>query len=117
MTNLQLQTWLHTNIGVATDQDLQVLRDATTKAPFTHSTMFAQEAAKLHSLFVLMAQLNAPISNYEQICQLYDNVQHLPHVLHAVRRSSVSERRVKSKVKRFNSTVITNYVGYYTQNL
>jgi phage tail protein X len=89
MTNLQLQTWLHTNIGVATDQDLQVLRDAT-KAPFTHSTMFAQEAAKLNSLFVLMAQLNAPISNYEQICQLYDNVQHLPHVLHAVERYRLS---------------------------
>jgi hypothetical protein len=44
MTNLQLQTWLHTIIGAATDQDLQVLRDATNKAPFTHSTMFAQEA-------------------------------------------------------------------------
>ena len=79
--DLGSMTNLHTNIGVAIDQDLQVLRDAT-KAPITHSTMFAQEAAKLHSLFVLMAQLNAPISNYEQICQLYDNVQHLPHVLH-----------------------------------
>ena len=31
-------------------------------------------------------------------------------------RRSLSDE-VKSKVKRFNSTVTTNYVGYYTQNL
>jgi hypothetical protein len=31
-------------------------------------------------------------------------------------RRSLSDE-VKSKVKQFNSTVTTNYVGYYTQNL
>ena len=73
MSNLDVQTWLFTNVGTPTSEDIQQLLDRT-KVSFVIPYEFPLNAAMMQHAFADLDFIGHPVSQHEKLRQLRDNM-------------------------------------------